>query len=92
MVLGIVGGLIAAVYGGFVSLDEFIIGLQEDFIPFHLVYAFVKTYVFAFILATVPDWHGYYMRDGSLEVGKASTKRFVWTSRLIIFASYIITQ
>jgi len=92
MFLGIFGGLIAAVYGGFVSLDEFITGLQEDFIPFHLVYAFVKTYVFAFILATVPAWHGYYMRGGALEVGKASTKSFVWTSVLIIFANYIITQ
>jgi len=64
MFLGILGGLIAGVYGGFVSLDEFIRGLQEDFIPFHLAYAFVKTYVFAFILATVPAWHGYYMKGG----------------------------
>ena len=92
MFLGIFGGLIAGVYGGFVSLDEFIRGLQEDFIPFHLVYAFVKTYVFAFILATVPAWHGYYMKGGALEVGKASTKSFVWTSVLIILANYIITQ
>ena len=92
MFLGIFGGLIAGVYGGFVSLDEFIRGLQEDFIPFHLAYAFVKTYVFAFILATVPAWHGYYMKGGALEVGKASTKSFVWTSVLIIFANYIITQ
>ncbi len=92
MFLGILGGLIAGVYGGFVSLDEFIRGLQEDFIPFHLAYAFVKTYVFAFILATVPAWHGYYMKGGALEVGKASTKSFVWTSVLIIFANYIITQ
>ena len=92
MFLGIFGELIAGVYGGFVSLDEFIRGLQEDFIPFHLVYAFVKTYVFAFILATVPAWHGYYMKGGALEVGKASTKSFVWTSVLIILANYIITQ
>jgi phospholipid/cholesterol/gamma-HCH transport system permease protein len=92
MFLGIFGGLIAGVYGGFITLDEFIRGLQEDFIPFHLVYAFIKTYVFAFILATVPAWHGYYMKGGALEVGKASTKSFVWTSVLIILANYIITQ
>ena len=92
MFLGIFGGLIAGVYGGFISLDEFIRGLQEDFIPFHLVYAFVKTYVFAFILATVPAWHGYYMKGRALEVGKASTKSFVWTGVLIILANYIITQ
>jgi phospholipid/cholesterol/gamma-HCH transport system permease protein len=52
----------------------------------------IKTFVFAFILATVPSWHGYYMKGGALEVGKASTKSFVWTSVLIILANYIITQ
>ena len=92
MFLGMTGGLLAGVYGGFVSMDEFVMGLQQDFIPFHLAYAFIKTFIFAFILATVPSWHGYYMKGGALEVGKASTKSFVWTSVLIILANYIITQ
>ena len=92
MFLGIFGGTYCWSIRRVCLLDEFIRGLQEDFIPFHLVYAFVKTYVFAFILATVPAWHGYYMKGGALEVGKASTKSFVWTSVLIIFANYIITQ
>ena len=92
MFLGIFGGWIAGVYGGFTSSDAFIQGLQEDFIPFHVVYAFLKTIVFALILATVPSWQGYYMKGGALEVGKASTNSFVWTSVLIILANYIITQ
>ena len=92
MFLGILGGWVAGVYGGFSSSDAFIQGLQEDFIPFHIVYAFIKTFVFAFILATVPSWQGYYMKGGALEVGKASTNSFVWTSVLIILANYIITQ
>jgi phospholipid/cholesterol/gamma-HCH transport system permease protein len=92
MFLGILGGWIAGVYGGFTSSDAFIQGLQQDFIPFHIIYAFVKTIVFALILATVPSWQGYYMKGGALEVGKASTNSFVWTSVLIILANYIITQ
>ncbi len=92
MFLGIIGGLIAGVYGGFTSVSEFIIGLQDTFEPFHLVYAFFKTFVFAFIIATVPSWQGYYMKGGALEVGKASTNSFVWTSVLIILSNYIITQ
>lgn len=92
MFLGITGGLLAGVYGGFISMDDFVQGVQQDFIPFHLAYAFIKTFVFAFILATVPSWHGYYMKGGALEVGKASTKSFVWTSVLIILTNYIITQ
>jgi len=92
MFLGIMGGYMAGVYGGFASSTDFIQGLQDDFVPFHLAYAFIKTIVFAFILATVPSWQGYYMQGGALEVGKASTKSFVWTSVLIILSNYIITQ
>lgn len=92
MFLGILGGFMAGVYGGFVSSTDFIQGLQDEFIPYHLVYAFTKTYIFAFILATVPSWQGYYMKGGALEVGKASTKSFVWTSVLIILSNYIVTQ
>ena len=92
MFLGIFGGWIAGVYGGFTSSHEFITGLQDSFDPFHLTYAFIKTFVFAFILATVPSWQGYYMKGGALEVGKASTNSFVWTSVLIILSNYIVTQ
>lgn len=92
MFIGIFGGYLASVYGGFTSAAEFTEGLQDTFYPFHLVYAFIKTFIFAFILATIPSWHGYYMKGGSLEVGKASTKAFVWTSILIILTNYIVTQ
>ena len=92
MVLGIVGGMIASVYGGFSTLQDYIMGIQNDFIPFQIAYAYIKTMVFAFILATVPSYHGYYMTGGALEVGKASTTSFVWTSVLIIILNYILTQ
>jgi phospholipid/cholesterol/gamma-HCH transport system permease protein len=92
MFLGILGGWMAGVYGGFTSSVEFIQGLQTEFIPFHIAYAFIKTIVFAMILATIPSFHGYYMKGGALEVGKASTVAFVWTSVVIILANYILTQ
>ncbi len=92
MFLGVFGGWLAGVYGGFMSSTEFIEGLQTDFIPFHIAYAFIKTSVFAFILATIPSFHGFYMKGGALEVGKASTVSFVWTSVVIISMNYILTQ
>ncbi len=92
MFLGVIGGLTAAVYGGFGTLEDFVLGVQTDFIPFHIIYAFIKTVVFAFILATVPSFYGYYMKGGALEVGKASTTAFVWTSVVIILLNYILTQ
>lgn len=92
MFLGIFGGYIACVYGGFSSSAEFVEGIQLDFIPFHITYAFVKTFLFAFLLATIPSYHGYFLRGGALDVGKASTTSFVWTSVAIIIVNYIVTQ
>ena len=92
MFLGVMGAYSAAVLGGFVPADVFLQGLQEEFEPFQLFYAFFKTFLFAFILATIPAYHGYYMKGGSLEVGKASTTSFVWTSVVIIVTNYIVTQ
>jgi phospholipid/cholesterol/gamma-HCH transport system permease protein len=92
MFLGVLGGMVACVYGGFSTLEDYITGVQMDFIPFHIIYAFIKTFVFAFVLATIPSFHGYYMKGGALEVGQASTTSFVWTSVAIILLNYVLTQ
>ncbi len=92
MFLGILGGWAASVYGGYSNSSDFIFGIQNDFIPFHVAYAFIKSILFAFILATIPSYHGYFMKGGALEVGKASTTSFVWTSIAIILVNYLVTQ
>ena len=92
MFIGILGGYVAGSFGGYLAAEEFVKGLQDDFTPFHVAYAFIKTACFGFILATVPSFYGYYMEGGALEVGKASTKSFVWTSVAIIVCNYILTQ
>ena len=92
MFLGVFGGYIATVYGGFGSSSDFIAGLQQEFIPFHITYAFIKTFIFGLLLASIPSFHGFYMKGGALEVGKASTVSFVWTSVTIILINYILTQ
>lgn len=92
MFLGILGGYTATLYGGFSNSADFIEGIQMDFKPFHVTYAFVKTLIFAVVLATIPSYHGYFMKGGALEVGKAATVAFVWTSIVIIVLNYIVTQ
>ncbi|KPM32556.1 ABC transporter, permease component [Croceitalea dokdonensis DOKDO 023] len=92
MYVGVLGGWVAAVFGNYAPSGDFIEGLQLDFIPFHISYAFIKTYVFSFVIATVPAYHGFYMKGGALEVGKASTTAFVWTSVAIIILNYVLTQ
>ncbi|MGG8495613.1 MlaE family ABC transporter permease [Tenacibaculum sp. TC6] len=92
MFLGIFGGWIAGVLSGLFSGVDFITGVQMDFKPFLITYALIKTVVFAFLIATVPSYHGYYVKGGSLEVGKASTQSVVWTIVIIVIANYFLTQ
>ncbi|MCX2720727.1 MlaE family ABC transporter permease [Lentiprolixibacter aurantiacus] len=92
MYVGIFGGWVANVLGNHSSSAEFVEGIKLDFISFHVTYSFIKSVVFAFIIATLPSFHGYYMKGGALDVGKASTVAFVWTSVVIIILNFILTQ
>jgi len=92
MFLGIYGGWVAGILSDMFTSVDYIQGLHSDFQPFLVRYALFKTVVFAFIIATVPSYHGYYVKGGSLEVGKASTQAVVWTTVLIVIANYILTQ
>ena len=92
MFLGIIGGYVAGNLTGLVSSQDFIDGIHKYVVNFHFYYALIKTAVFAFVIATIPAFYGYYVKGGSLEVGRASTKAVVWTSVVIILLNYILTQ
>ena len=92
MMLGIFGGWLAGGLSGLFSGVDYIEGLQTDFKPFLIVYSIIKTLVFAFLIATVPSYHGYFVKGGSIAVGKASTQSVVWTTILIVIANYFLTQ
>jgi phospholipid/cholesterol/gamma-HCH transport system permease protein len=92
MFLGIFGGWVSGVLSGLFSGADYIEGIQTDFDPFLLCYAIIKTLIFAFIIATVPSYHGYYVKGGSIAVGRASTQAVVWTTILIVIANYFLTQ
>ncbi|APG63934.1 ABC transporter permease [Tenacibaculum todarodis] len=92
MFLGILGGYFAGFVSGMFSSVDYIYGVQMEFDGFLVFYAFIKTIIFAFLIATVPSYHGYYVKGGSIAVGKASTQSVVWTIILIVIANYILTQ
>ena len=90
--LGILGGYVFGVLSGVVTSYEFILGVTYQFKPFNVTYALIKGVVFAFIIASVPAYHGFYTKGGSLEVGKSSTKGVVYSSILILAFDLILTQ
>jgi phospholipid/cholesterol/gamma-HCH transport system permease protein len=87
MFLGILGGYAATIYGGFSSSADFIEGIQLDFRPYHVVYAFIKTLVFAMVLATIPSYHGYYMKGGRTRSWQSS-----YSSLCMDVSSYYCAQ
>lgn len=92
MSLGIFGGWVAGNLSDLFTGSDYVIGVQMEFEPFLIQYALIKTVVFAFLIATIPSYHGYYVKGGSLGVGKASTQAVVWTTVAIVLANYILTQ
>jgi phospholipid/cholesterol/gamma-HCH transport system permease protein len=92
MFLGIFGGWVSGFMTGLFTSDNFIEGIRLDFHPYLIRYALIKTMVFAFVIATIPSYFGFYVKGGSLEVGRASTQSVVWTSIVIILLNYFLTQ
>ncbi len=92
ILIGVTGGWIAALTTGSTTSVQFIEGIQWDYNMMKFSYAMVKTVLFAFFIATVPAYYGYFTSGGSLGIGKSSTKAVVNTSLLIIFFNLIITN
>ena len=89
---GAIGGWISGTLSGECTSAEFISGIQYDFVPFKAVYAIIKTILFAFIIASVSSFHGFFTKGGALEVGRSSTRAVVFSSVFIIVSNYILTQ
>lgn len=90
--LGIFGGWVSGSVTGLVPSVDYIQGIREWFVPFNLVYAMIKTEVFAFIITSVAAFRGYTVKGGSVEVGQASTNAVVHSNILIIIFDLILTQ
>ncbi len=90
-VLGIYGGRLAGTAANILSSTTYDKGLLEGFLPYNAVFAMVKAYTFAFIISSVSSFFGYYVKGGSLEIGRSSTKAVVVSCILILFADYILS-
>jgi len=90
MVLGILGGRMAGAASGILSTDTFDRGLRQGFMPFNVIFSLIKGYTFAFIISSIPAFYGYYVKGGSLEIGRSSTKSVVVSCIVILLADYVL--
>jgi phospholipid/cholesterol/gamma-HCH transport system permease protein len=89
---GLLGGLVTGPIAGVISIPDYIEGIQWLFYPYYVTFSIIKSFVFGFIVASVPAYFGYYVKGGALEVGKASTTAVVNTNILILFFDLILTR
>lgn len=86
------GGAYAISMAGILTPEDLTYGLQHSFNQWFVWMSFIKSFFFAFIIASVSAFYGYTVEGGSVEVGKASTDSVVHCSMLILFADIFLTQ
>ncbi len=90
--IGLIGGWLVAYFTDVVNIDIFEKGLRLFFEPHYVAYSIIKTVIFGFLITTISSYHGYYVRGGSVEVGKSSTRAVVVSSIFILMFNVILTK
>jgi len=92
MTLGIVGGYGVGMFSSIITVSDFVYGIQYAFNPFYVTYSLVKSLFFAYIIASVSSYYGYFAYGGALDVGVASTNAVVHSSVIILLFNILITN
>lgn len=90
--LSIMGGYVAGTVTGVITPEEYIYGIRADFLEYNVLFALIKSVVFAFLIASISSYKGYYTVGGALEVGKASTSAVTNSCIALLAADYLLAQ
>jgi phospholipid/cholesterol/gamma-HCH transport system permease protein len=90
--LSIYGGYLAGTLTGVITPEEYIYGIRADFNAFNIPFALIKAVVFAFLIASISSFQGFYTRGGALEVGRASTSAVTSSCIAVLVADYLLAQ
>ena len=83
---GIIGAFCSCWFLGIMSAVDLEYGLQYMFVEWFIWSGIIKSFFFAFIIASVSAFFGYTVEGGSIDVGKASTDSVVTSTVVILFA------
>jgi phospholipid/cholesterol/gamma-HCH transport system permease protein len=89
-VIGIWGGYLVGGWTGAIPNELYITGIRTGVNISYIFIAFYKSFIFAFIISTIPAYFGYFVKGGALEIGKASTQSVVVSCILILIADYLV--
>lgn len=92
MFLSIGGGYVAGSMSGELTAQEYIAGIREDFIPYNILFALIKSFVFAFLISSIASFRGYSTKGGALEVGAASTAAVTNSVIAILIGDFVLAN
>ena len=90
--VGLLGGYLIVALTGMIKVSDYITGIRFAFNGYYITYSLIKTAVFSFIISSISAYYGYYAKEGSLGVGRSSTKAIVVASALILIYNLILTR
>lgn len=89
---GVAGAYAIGEFTGIMTAEDLTTGLQYEFRQWYIWCSIIKSFAFAFIIASVASFYGYKVTGGSIEVGNASTDAVVSCSVLVLFSDIVLTQ
>ncbi|MEN9700306.1 MAG: hypothetical protein RLZZ301_1504 [Bacteroidota bacterium] len=92
MALSLLGGWFSLLISDLTTTEIYVLGIRSFFDPYHITYALTKTFIFGFLIVSIASFYGYYVKGGSLDVGKASTQAVVTSSIAILISNFVLTQ
>lgn len=90
--LSMFGGYLASILTGITTEYDYIYGLRLDFLEFNVLFALIKSIVFAFLISSISSFKGFYTKGGALEVGQASTAAVTNSCIAILLADYLLAE
>lgn len=88
----IVGGYLAGTLTGIITPQDYIYGIRFMFDDYTIKFALTKSLVFAFLVASISSYKGFYTQGGALEVGQSSTSAVTNSVIAVLLADYFLAE
>lgn len=86
------GGYLVGTLTGIITPNDYVYGIRFTFNEFTITFALIKSVVFAFLVASISSYKGYYTQGGALEVGISSTQAVTNSVIAVLVADYLLAQ
>lgn len=89
-ICALLGGYLVGTLTELLTPTEYVYGIRYAFNEFFISFALIKSFVFAFLIASISSFKGYFTQGGALEVGVASTEAVTASIIAILLADYFL--